>query len=172
MRCSRWLSQSPDAEHAGQHREGELAAGGLRSVREESADPTERGVLFLLWHDQHPRSRRDCRDEGVGGAALPVRELGLLRRGELSDLAKVWKVRVCRLGASVAERVARANGRAPADSLESGNPVDPVVDDVPQPSQDATGCEDPSSRTVGSARCSSVSIAGSGSSAQYTAACA
>ena len=127
----RWLSQSPDAEHAGQHREGELAAGGLRSAREESEDPTKRGLLFLFWHDQQPRPRRDCRDEGVGGSALPVRELGILRRAELGDRAALWKVRFGRLDAPVAERIPRANGRASADPLESGNPVDPVVEDVP-----------------------------------------
>src|SRR5579872_5804920 len=87
------LSQPPDAQHARQHREGELAAGGLRSAREESADPSERGLLFLFWHDQQSRARRDCRGEGVSGAALPVRELGLLRRAELGDQANVWKVR-------------------------------------------------------------------------------
>ena len=39
-----------------------------------------------------PRLRREGRDEGVGGAALPVRELGLLRRAELGDQANVWKI--------------------------------------------------------------------------------
>src|SRR5580704_653080 len=45
--------------------EGELAAGGLRSAREESPDPTERGRLFLVWHDQQPSPRRDCRESPV-----------------------------------------------------------------------------------------------------------
>lgn len=80
-----WFSQSPDAEDAGQHRQGEFAASGLRSAREESADPTERGLSFLFWHDQHSRLRRERRDEGVGGPSLPMRELGLLRRAELGD---------------------------------------------------------------------------------------
>ncbi len=31
--------------------EGEFAVSGLRSAREESANPTERGLLFLFWHD-------------------------------------------------------------------------------------------------------------------------
>src|SRR5688572_8595585 len=38
-RQRRELSQPPDAQHAGQHREGELAVRSLRSPREESADP-------------------------------------------------------------------------------------------------------------------------------------
>ena len=117
--------------------------GGLRSAREEIADPKERGLLFLFWHDQQPRPRRESRDEGIGSAALPVRELGLLRRPELGDQTNIWKVRVCRLGAPAAERVTRANGRSPADPLKSGNPVDPVVDDVPQTRQDAARYEDP-----------------------------
>ncbi len=95
----------PDADHAGEQRESELAAASLRSAREESAYPAERGLLFLLWHDQQPRVRRDRRDQGVGGAALPVRELGLLRGAELGDQANVWKVLVCRLGAPGTERV-------------------------------------------------------------------
>lgn len=45
-----WLSQLLDAEHAGQHGEGELALGGFRPGCEEGADPVERGRLFLLWH--------------------------------------------------------------------------------------------------------------------------
>jgi hypothetical protein len=79
------VSESPDAEHAGQHRQGELAACGLRSAREESADPTDRGLSFLFWHDQHSRLRRERRDEGVGVPSLPMREFGLLRRAELGD---------------------------------------------------------------------------------------
>jgi hypothetical protein len=45
----------------------------------------------VLWHDQHPRVLR-CRDEGIGGAALPMRELGLLRQAELGGLGDVGKV--------------------------------------------------------------------------------
>src|SRR5512133_1726115 len=100
--------QSPDPEHAGQHREDEFAASGLRSAREEIADPPERGVLFLLGHDEYSRLRLERRDEGVGGPALPMRELRLLRRTELGDRATVWKVRFGGLGAPAAERVPRA----------------------------------------------------------------
>src|SRR6266545_4464949 len=57
MSSGRWLLHSPDAEHTGQHREGELTAAGLRSAREESADPTERGLALLFWHDKQPRPR-------------------------------------------------------------------------------------------------------------------
>src|SRR6266536_1513493 len=100
-------------------------------------------MVFLCWHDEHPCLRRECCDEGVGGAELPVRELGLLRRAEAGGQATVWKVRACSLGAPTAEQVTRANRRAPADSSEPGNPVDPVVENVPQTGQDAAGHEDP-----------------------------
>src|SRR5438094_10679182 len=42
------------------------------TAREKSADATERGFSFLFWHDQYTRTGGDCRDEGVGGATLPV----------------------------------------------------------------------------------------------------
>lgn len=136
----RWLSQPVDAQHAGQHREGELAVGGLRFAREESADPAERGLSFLVWHDEHPCARRDRRDEGVGGSTLPARELGPLRRAEPGD-ASAWKAHVCRRGAPAAARVTRADGGVPADPRESGSPADPVIDDVLQAAQDAARCE-------------------------------
>jgi hypothetical protein len=91
-RVDRCLSLLPDAQYTGQHREGELAAGGLWPAREERPDPAERGVSLVLWHDQHPRACCDCRDEGVGGATLPMRELGLLRQAELGSLGDVGKV--------------------------------------------------------------------------------
>src|SRR6476661_417107 len=71
-----------------------------------------------------------------------MRELGLLRRAELGNRATVWKVRFGRLGAPAAECVPRANGGASADQFESGNPVEPVVEDVPQCGQDAVWFED------------------------------
>lgn len=76
------LSQLLDAQHTRQHRKGEFAVGGFGPAREESADPVERGVSLLVRHDQYPRTGGDGREEGVGGATLPVRELGLLRRAE------------------------------------------------------------------------------------------
>jgi hypothetical protein len=133
----------PDAEHSGQHRECELAVSGLRVTREELADPTECGPAFLLGHDQHPCPGRECCDERIGGAALPVRELVLLRRTEPGDHAHAWKVHACGRSAPAAVRVTRPNGRAPADSLEPRNPVDPVVEHVPQASQNAVGYENP-----------------------------
>ena len=42
--------QGPREEQAGQHRKGELASGGLRSAREEGADPTEPDLLCPFWH--------------------------------------------------------------------------------------------------------------------------
>src|SRR5579864_3936903 len=76
----RWLSQSPDAKHAGQHREGEFAAGSLLSPRKESADPPERGFSVPFWLHKHSGLRCERCDEGVSRAALLMRELGLLRR--------------------------------------------------------------------------------------------
>ena len=48
------------------------------------------------------------RDQGVGGPALPVRELGLLRRAELGDHANIWKMRIGGRGTPAGERVTRA----------------------------------------------------------------
>lgn len=48
LRVRRDASQPSDAQHAGQHREGELAVGGLRPAREEGADPAQCGLLFLF----------------------------------------------------------------------------------------------------------------------------
>jgi hypothetical protein len=45
------------------------------------------------------------------------------------------KVHVCRLGAPAGGRVTRADRRAPADPRQPGNPVDPVVHDVPHAGQ-------------------------------------
>ncbi len=105
-------------------------------------DSAEGGLLFGLWHDQHPGLRRKCRDEGVGGAAVTVRELGLLGRAETGDQARGWKVQVCRRGALVTDGVTRANGCGSADPLEFRDPVDAVVDHVPQAGQSAAGYED------------------------------
>jgi hypothetical protein len=56
--------------------------GGLWPSREIGADPAEPGFSLLFWHNQYASLRREGRDEGIGGARLPVRELGLLRRAE------------------------------------------------------------------------------------------
>jgi hypothetical protein len=89
-----------------------------------------------------PALGRERRDEGVGGATLPVWELGLLRRAELWGPATLGKVHVGRLSTPTDGRVTRADGRAPADPCEPGNPIDAVVHDVPQAGKDAPGCED------------------------------
>jgi hypothetical protein len=98
--------------------------------------------LFLFRHDQHPRSRRQRRNERVGGAALPVRKFGLLWRAE-SGPSRLGQVRVGCLGAPAGGRVTRANGRASADSRQPGDPIDLVVQDVPQAGQDAARYQDP-----------------------------
>ena len=130
-------------QYGSQHRERELATSRLRPACEESAGPTQRSLSLLFRHDQHPRLRCQRRHEGIGGPALSVRELRLLRRTELGHRVEVWKVRSGRAGTPAGERVTRADGRRTTDPSKSGDPVDAVVKDVPQASQDATGCKDP-----------------------------
>ena len=69
-----------DAQHAGQHREGELAAGGLRSSPEESADPAQRRGL----------DRADQIDELVAPEAMAAGELDELAHARV-ELTLLWR---------------------------------------------------------------------------------
>ena len=81
--------------------------------------------------------RRDLRDERVGGVALVVRELDLL------EVSRTGRPRRSSVGArpAVAVRQLLSRSRSPMAALpptraSSADPVDPVVDDVPQAGQD------------------------------------
>lgn len=117
----RRLSQLPNTQDAAQHREGEVVARRLRSAREESTDPAQRGPSLMFGHDQQPRTGRKRRDERVGATTLPVWELDLLRRAEPGDHADRGKVQARRRCAPAAQRVTWADGRASADPPQLGN---------------------------------------------------
>jgi len=130
------------SQHDRDHREDELARGGLRPVVEKIAYLGEQPDSFGFVHHEEMGVRRDRGHQRVGGARLPVLELADLARteeiGAFREQAFLAGVNV-----TVAPAQQRDAGVALADLGQVGDPAHPVVVDVPQSGEHAAGGEHP-----------------------------